>query len=112
MSDMEMKLNDVSFDLVSRGVKTLEIRLFDEKRQRLKLGDHLAFTNNGRKAVVKVTGLSRFATFTDLLQNLGGVTSGWLASDSLEKMVSDLRLIYSLEEEKRYGVVGIHLQLI
>ena len=40
-----MKLNPAPFGLIKAGKKTVEMRLFDEKRQRIKAGDIIEFTN-------------------------------------------------------------------
>ena len=41
-----MKLNAYPFEMIKSGEKTIEIRLFDEKRQQIKAGDKIVFTNN------------------------------------------------------------------
>lgn len=107
-----MKLNDQSFDMVKDGSKTLEIRINDEKRQKLQIGDQITFTNNGRQINTKVTGLFIYDSFVELLKSLNAVDAGWSADDTLEKMITDLRLIYSKEEEQKFGVVGISLELL
>ena len=40
----EMKLNDEPFQKIRDGKKTIELRLFDEKRRKLELGDHIIFS--------------------------------------------------------------------
>ena len=46
-----MKLNPAPFAMIKSGKKTIELRLFDEKRQQIKAGDAIEFTNtaNGEK---------------------------------------------------------------
>lgn len=39
-----MKLNPEPFELISSGQKTIELRLNDEKRQRIKISDEIIFT--------------------------------------------------------------------
>ena len=41
----KMKLNSTPFEMIKNGEKTIELRLFDEKRQQLKAGDKIVFTN-------------------------------------------------------------------
>lgn len=40
-----MKLNPAPFEMIKSGQKTVEFRLLDEKRQRIKEGDRIVFTN-------------------------------------------------------------------
>jgi ASC-1-like (ASCH) protein len=43
---------------------------------------------------------------------LGGEITGNSNLNSPQEMADDLRKYYSKEEEKKYGVVGIHIALI
>jgi ASC-1-like (ASCH) protein len=46
----EMRLHDGPFKLIKAGSKTIELRLYDEKRQEIKVGDEIEFTS---RALVK-----------------------------------------------------------
>ena len=51
----EMGLQPKYFDYIKNGTKRIELRLFDEKRQRIRLGDIIEFTNpDGETLVVNV----------------------------------------------------------
>ena len=39
----KMKLNEDPFERIKNGTKTIEFRLFDEKRQQIKIGDQIEF---------------------------------------------------------------------
>ena len=39
----KMKLNESPFNRMKKGTKTIEFRLFDEKRQKIKVGDKIEF---------------------------------------------------------------------
>lgn len=41
----EMNLHNEPFNLIKQGTKTIELRLYDEKRQQIKVGDTIVFTN-------------------------------------------------------------------
>ncbi|MBP6910068.1 hypothetical protein KBC03_00485 [Patescibacteria group bacterium] len=41
----EMKLHDNGFYRMKSGIKRVEVRLFDEKRRKIAIGDHIMFTN-------------------------------------------------------------------
>ena len=40
----EMKLQPEYYDFILNGTKRIEIRLFDEKRQQIKVGDQIEFS--------------------------------------------------------------------
>ena len=40
-----MKLNPAPFEMIKSGQKTIELRLYDEKRQLVNIGDEIVFTN-------------------------------------------------------------------
>lgn len=40
-----MKLHSTPFEMIKSGKKTFELRLYDEKRQKIKVGDEIIFTN-------------------------------------------------------------------
>lgn len=42
-----MDLNEPWFSLVNNGTKTIEIRIYDDKRRIIQIGDTITFTNNG-----------------------------------------------------------------
>jgi len=97
-----MHLAKEPFDKIKNGTKTLEVRLFDEKRQKITLGDTITFSYNNEEVTVTVVRLSRFATFHDLFTSLGKLTAG---------LEMDMRQYYSEEDEKKYGVLGIQFQI-
>ena len=40
----EMKLHEAPFELIKNRIKTIELRLYDEKRQMISVGDFIVFT--------------------------------------------------------------------
>ena len=38
-----MKLNESPFERIKNGTKTIEFRLYDEKRRQIKIGDKIVF---------------------------------------------------------------------
>lgn len=39
----QFKLNNFPFEKIANGTKTIELRLYDEKRQKLNVGDEIVF---------------------------------------------------------------------
>ena len=106
-----MKLQASPFERIKSGAKNIELRLFDEKRQKIKMGDDIIFTNtvNGEKICATVKKLHRFDSFEVLYQTLPLLQCGYTAEDVDTAHPSDMEQYYSAEEQKKYGVVGIEL---
>ena len=107
----EMKLHSSPFEKIKCGEKTIELRLYDEKRQKIKVGDNIVFTNtgNGEKICATVKKLHRFDSFEELYKTLPLLQCGYTAEDVGTAHPSDMEQYYSAEEQKKYGVVGIEL---
>ena len=106
-----MKLHHAPFEKIKSGEKTIELRLFDEKRQKINPGDKIVFTNNatGETLTKTVLKLHCFDSFEDLYKALPLLQCGYAAEDIHTAHPSDMERYYSAEEQKKYGVVGIEL---
>ena len=64
----EMKLQNKPFLAIKDKRKTIEMRLYDEKRQKIKIGDTIIFTNilTNEKIKVLVINLYIFSSFKEL----------------------------------------------
>lgn len=108
-----MHLRNIDCSYIKSGKKTIELRLFDEKRSAIEIGETIIFTNvdNSQDIFsVIVIGVSRFANFRDLLTQLDPIKCGWDEVIDIEDMVKQMRVYYSEDEENKYGVVGLHLK--
>ena len=108
----EMRLQNNPFLKIKQGSKTIEMRLYDEKRKLVKVGDIIEFTNVDtlEKICVKVIKLHLFKNFDELYKNLNKVALGYNGDEVSSSR--DMEKYYSKEEEKLYGVVGIEIKLI
>ena len=106
-----MKLHASPFEMIRSGEKTIELRLFDEKRQQIEVGDTIVFTSNstGETLSKTVAKLHRFDSFDQLYRSLPLLKCGYTAEDIDSAHPSDMELYYSAEDQKKYGVVGIEL---
>ena len=106
-----MKLHAAPFEKIKSGSKTIELRLYDEKRQMINPGDTIVFTNTatGEQLRAKVKKLHRFASFEELYQTLSLLQCGYTAEDIDSASPADMEAYYSKEEQQKYGVVGIEL---
>ena len=107
----EMKLNSEPFEMIKSGEKTIALRLYDEKRQKIQEGDTIVFTNNvtGETLTKRVSKLHRFDSFEELYKTLPLLQCGYTAEDIDTAHPSDMAQYYSAEEQDKYGVVGIEL---
>lgn len=105
-----MRLKKEPFRKISAGEKTFELRLLDEKRQLIQIGDEIEFTSlgDGLKTVsVRVKALHKFSTFAELYQALPLEKCGYDSNTIHEASPSDMDEYYSIDEQNKYGVVGI-----
>jgi ASC-1-like (ASCH) protein len=109
MTIYEMKLQPESFAAVVSGTKIIESRLYDEKRQKIQLGDRILFRNmeNMDEAVMtQVEGLLRYKTFSAMFHDFPSSSFGGDSKEVLEKQIYNF---YSREDEAKYGVLGIRI---
>ena len=87
------------------------MRLYDEKRQEIKVGDEIEFTSRvtGEKQLTKVIGLHTYSSFTELYKDFDKISMGYAEDE--EANPEDMEQYYSKEEQEKYGVVGIEIQL-
>ena len=104
----KMKLNESPYEKIKNGTKTIEFRLYDEKRQHIKIGDKIEFSklpDLQEKILVDVIDLYREETFENLFRKL--------CTDEKEiiKNAKSMYDIYSPEKEQQYGVLGIKIKI-
>lgn len=106
-----MRLHKEPFELIKSGSKTIELRLNDEKRQLINVGDEITFENrsNGEKIQTEVIELHKYLSFEELYKNFDKVSMGYKEDEEADP--KDMEQYYSSEEQSRYGVVGIELKL-
>jgi ASC-1-like (ASCH) protein len=109
-----MSLFSEPFKQVKNGAQTIEVRLFDRKRMRVKLGDTIIFTrlpDRSEKITVKVFGLSRFRSFYDLFSTFEATKFGHKEGIMRDEQVKRMYKYYTPKDEQKYGVVGMHIKL-
>ena len=109
---MRMHLDEKSFKKIKNGTKTIEVRLYDEKRRELKVGDIITFDNrsNDEKLKVKVTNLYVYKNFEELYKHHDKITLGYNEDEIASP--SDMRMYYSFEDTIKNGVVAIEIEVI
>ena len=107
----KMNLWHDPFVMIKARTKTIEMRLYDEKRSKIAVGDVIVFTDasNGEQLECSVLTLYRYANFEEMYQNHDKVSIGY-KSDELA-LPSDMLEYYSEEQIEKYGVVGIEISV-
>ncbi len=111
----DMKLRPSPFSMIRSGKKTIELRLYDEKRQMISVGDVIRFVNTKDETdalVTEVKALHIFKSFDELYQNLPLLKCGYTEEDVDSALPGDMEKYYSKEEQSKYGVVGIEIELL
>ena len=107
-----MKLKEQYFNYIKYGTKEYEIRLNDEKRKNIKMGDFIEFQKEPflkEKILIMVDNIIRYDTFDELLNN---ISIDFLADSSITKkqLKTNLERFYPIEKQKKYGVMAIKLR--
>lgn len=94
----KMRLHSSPFDLIKNGTKTIELRLYDEKRQLIKVNDIIEFENRTtcEKINVKVINLHKYSTFSELYEHFDKIALGYSKTEQADP--KDMELYYSIEE--------------
>ncbi|MBR2743718.1 MAG: ASCH domain-containing protein [Clostridia bacterium] len=105
----KMKLKEDPFERIKNGTKTVEFRLYDEKRKEIKVGDIIEFSklpDLQEKILVNVLELYKEDTFEDLFRKL------YTDEEEIIRKTEFMHSFYLPEKEKEYGVLGIKIKLI
>ena len=109
-----MQLTPSPFQMIKEGTKTIELRLFDEKRRKIQIGDIIEFSNTetGEKIGAKVSALYVFDSFELLYKELSLLECGYTEADIETALPDDMNVYYSKDNQHKYGVVGIRIALL
>ena len=106
----KMSLQDKYFDFIKNGTKRIELRLNDEKRRQIKIGDLIEFSNKKDKFTAKVVGLLKYQDFKALFNDF---EIEILADKTMTKqeLLDVLSEFYTPEKQEKFGVLGIRVEL-
>lgn len=112
MTSHTLQLATEPFAAIEAGQKTIESRLYDEKRQQIQRGDQLVFVNREDPAQTlraEVIDLHCFDTFRELFEH---TDIAKFAKSSIGSAEAQIRQFYSPEDEATNGVLGIEFKLV
>ena len=106
----KMKLVDFAFKAIKNKEKDIEIRLNDEKRRLIDVGDIIEFVHIDTKEIIKteVINLYHFDTFKELFDKFDNKRLGLKENDN----ASIMDKFYTKEEQEKYGALAIEIKLI
>ena len=113
METYTMHLDKEPFEKIKAGKKTMEIRLYDDKRRKIRPGDEILFLKlpeNKESIKTKVIEIFVFDSFAKMFEKTRPEPFGHDKSLTVEQRVNMQRSHYSEEEEKRYGIVVIKIE--
>ncbi|MFI3260916.1 MAG: ASCH domain-containing protein [bacterium] len=110
----EMKLQPRYFEYILHGTKRVELRLNDEKRKELKIGDKIKFLKEPEHIesfYVEITNLKRYDSFDNLFNSY---TIDQLSDNTMTKedLKEELEHFYTSEMQKKDGVLAIEFKFI
>ena len=115
MKEHVMNLTPAPMQEIRTGNKTIELRLNDEKRKQISVGDTIKFINtedSNDTLRVKVVDLFFFSSFAELYDNLPLLNCGYNEDNINIASPEDMEMYYSREKQNKYGVVGIEISLL
>ena len=107
--EMVFHLDSDVFEIVRMGKKDIEVRINDEKRRTLNVGDSLVFLkrpNDDEEIRAKVEKLEYYDFFEDLVDNYD-MSRIYLSNYNKEEYLNEMKRFYTREEQEKYGVVAI-----
>ena len=107
-----MNLKKSPFEMIKNRHKTIELRLWDEKRSLININDEIIFSCGEETLTAKVLALHRFESFEALYESLDLLKCGYLPEELKTAKADDMNIYYSLEKQQKFGVVGIEIQII
>ncbi len=109
---MELKLQDLPFQRIKEKIKTIEMRLNDERRENIHPGEILTLLNQitGETLNAEVVKVEHFSNFIELYKRYDKKELGYLENETAD--ADDMLKFYKVEQINKYGVLAIKIALI
>lgn len=110
----EMKVKEHYFNKIKIKEKIYEVRLLDDKRKQIKIGDIIQIKKEPEMMEilnVEVVNLICFKTFKEMANSLPSKQIGFDGCEICD-IVKEYHKFYSEQEEQKYGVVAIKVKVL
>lgn len=107
---VDMNLNRKYFDLINTGTKKLEIRLLDDKRSKLQIGDIIRFNTLNNFLFTKIIDLKIYNSFEDLLNKISPSDVG--LSNNKNIALNELYSIYPRDYCINFKILAIKIEKV
>lgn len=104
MTTHELTIRKPYLDLVASGVKTVEVRVGYPKIRGIRAGDELVLVCGGERLATRVTRVSVYASFEEMLGHEDPVAIGGELGRDREELLAVIRGIYPPAKER----LGVH----
>ena len=111
---MTIHLDSDIFENVKQGTKNIEVRVNDEKRRKLKIGDKIVFLkrpDEKEKIEAIIENLTYYTDFNELVKDYT-IEEIYIEGYTKEEFLNLLKRFYSDEEINKYGTVAIKFKKI
>ena len=108
----QLNLCHEPFIAITKGNKRIEMRLFDEKKSLIQIGDILEFTDLETKEKVNciVINIKTYPTFKELYEDNDKVLLGYDKDDIASP--DDMLKYYPKERQSKYLAMAIYIEII
>jgi len=112
VKEHRMHLVPEMFEKIATEGKTVELRLYDEKRKSISSGDLIEFINenNGERARVRVTGAYLYKDFNELIQEFDAAELGF-GGCTQDEILAALCRFYSVDKVLEKGAFAIRFHI-
>ena len=106
----KLNVKEKYYNMLKSGTKTIKLRLYDDKRKNIKIGNSIEFLNNSDaddKFTAQVINLHRASNFAELCKKIDCHDAGFATNNELLKVLKEF---FSLNRQNELGIVGIEIQ--
>ena len=110
--EYQMGLQKKYFNDMKYNTKKVELRINDEKRQKLKIGDIIDFKLEPKRNDIIKTRIVNVTKYANFIEAVDSIPTLYLTSDSKESYLRDLNHYYNNIEQAKYGVLAIEIEVV
>lgn len=108
----DMTLKKIWFDFIKNNKKTIECRIYDEKRKQIKVGDTITFINDDEKITKKVVRLEIFSP-PQIFENVINSENYKLLIPNAQNIDDAIKVYNDIpsysDKAQKFGIILIHI---